>query len=273
MSTHNKVKRGYFVSKQEYNPNEPCFRAVEIAYSSDHHAPYEHASPGQLGEGSSMRYPTEAVSLALSLRDTWEQNLRREADPETLPEEDVPCLTITSHGGMFTPVLLTKDELIAWAENRWNGLQDNPYETQHPLTDDLRELQQRAKDAEARGIVRFTQRMCMHYAHHLEDEIDMLSCCAEEAEERKELLYQTIERHGIHELAGLVTWNGTIKLASMLPDVVGKLTAAHWAPVWDETLDMLDRVYQDEADALAERATYACIPPDYFSKISPEGAT
>ena len=102
-------KRGYFVSRQLYALGEPCVRAVEVAYSNDHHEPFEHSGPDMLivafasaGEDRTFRYPRDAVAAAIRVREAWLKH-----QPEAA--EDGVRLTATTGGGMFLADLFEDD--------------------------------------------------------------------------------------------------------------------------------------------------------------------
>lgn len=264
MGKKTQVKRGYFVSRQRYALCEPCERAVEIAFSNDNHAPYEHSSAEMLqpvfksaGEGETFRYPRDAVAAALRVRDAWLKH-----QPEA--EGDGIKLTVTTGGGMFAPEAFADEtEAIAWAEGRYNGRppREKPKadpEAEAQWKDKLRKVRREFEAAEKAGYLKWN---CEPEEEPYDDSwIDSdASICEEQREEEREELYRTLEREGVW-----FCYIGSPKFKEGhvcgCGSIVGDDESMEYA-LKDEALqwlaNRLDKRYEKMARKLAKRATYA----------------
>lgn len=258
-------ERGYVVKRTEYNPNNPCYRAVEIAYSNDKHAPIEHSSPQTLSMIHGFRYPGETVEQAVKMLRAWIEEL-----PKGTPEEDLPKLTVTTGGGEFLPEVYTEEALRAWADERWNGFPEAP-----PPTPEEKELSRKNAIHWADLVRKAKDRVDKYpewvsFSEEPDYDVDLrelqemawdMSSCQEEAEENYDVLCNSVDNEGIYTLQGFLHIPGRAdKLVSSISMVFGPVVDEDWIDVWNETLDALENYFQEEADLLADRATYAGFP-------------
>jgi len=254
-SLRNPPQRGCWVSRQVYALNDPCVRAVEIALASGRHSAQEVSSPDTFGEGEYVRYPRDAVARAVSMRDTWRAML----PPDT---EDMPLLTL--NGYAVGPILTDEKELEEWAEKEWNGLPESTEEPPQPSEEEKARVREILRKAESYSDL-------LTLAVLEDDRVDLermawdMSERPEEAEDNFRALANSAEKDGVYHLHLVLTPpNRPASLAASLGGVWGPTRGYAWestlADLYLEAFAELDAYFQEEADLLAQLATYAGAP-------------
>ncbi len=249
--------RGYWVSRQAYAIGDPCFRAVEIAYSSDKSEPRENASPGELAipryrpEGYHA-YPVEAVEAAKEVWRLWSRDFPSE-------DEDAAIrFTVTTGGGAFTPQIMTLEELEAWAAKRYNGMKREEVKPS-PLPPDM-----------AADLARFRSLEDEHVRLVIEPDdfpcddsyFDSWEVCEEEVEELKDDLHEQIDREGMWFITAEVCRKGNWEQVGVsCGGIIGPIEDVDKIEFVREALAAYDEMMAKEtarkARKLARRATYA----------------
>ena len=251
--------RGYWVSRQAYALGEPCFRAVEIAYSSDRSEPRENASPGELTRDYASEgyhdYPVEAVEAAKEVHRLWSSDFPAEDGDE----DAVIRFTVTTGGGSFDPEVMTLEELESWASKRYNGMEKHEHKPT-PLSNYTKAIIARFDRLEGEGKVRLgVEADDIPYDDSYFDSWDV---CQEEIEELKDDLWKQIEQEGVWCIQAQVRHKGRWEDASpCCGGIVGLVGVEEKLAFMTEALAAYDKIASEKAERmarkLASRATYA----------------
>lgn len=250
--------RGYWVSRQAYALGDPCFRAVEIAYSSDKSKPRENASPDELvgsyrAEGY-HDYPIAAVEAAKEVWRLWS----REFPAEEGDEDAAIRFTVTTGGGAFTPETMTLEELEDWAAKRYNGMKREEVKPA-PLPPDMAADLARFRSLEDEHVRLVIEPDDLPYDDSF---FDSWEVCEEEVEELKDDLWRQIDREGVWVISAEVCRKGCWEqVGTSCAGFIGPIEDAEKIEFVRDALHAYDKMMEEKAERKARkharRATYA----------------